>query len=293
MAQLPVCHGLGYQRHRAFDVKGGCLVPITRQPSGVSLRPPRVVLNRTRKIGLCGAHMSSLQTCPWNDPSWELWGHASSRSYYSRELDRYFDLHPKSRWTKAGKKTALYPKWLAKNVVPIYMQEHFAEVPASIRYPKERILQEFRRYFTNHAAWMIALALTEGDVAEIGFFGVNYSHQSEYTLQRGSCEYWMGFAEGRGIKLVIPPGSSLLAEPAKLYGYESHDEHGQLIPEYKERKLKRGEEDKGIVPIIPGAMPRLAEPPKELLEDIALEEKENPRPEWAKPENRFFKFKVA
>jgi hypothetical protein len=91
-----------------------------------------------------------------------------------------------------------------------------------VRYPKERVLAEFPRYFTSHAAWMIALALTEG-VTHLGFFGIHYALDEEHKKQRSGCEFWMGVAIGRGVQIVNPPGSPLMREPGWLYGYESHE----------------------------------------------------------------------
>lgn len=256
------------------------IVPAGRNP------PPAIRLpaaRTVRKIALCGSHSTSLADAPWDDPSWEFWGHASSRAWYRRTMDRYFDLHPPACWTKGGKKTGAYPKWLAKNTVPIYMQKRWPEVPASVQYPKGRILNEFayahrRRYFANHVAWMIALAITEG-VTHVGLFGVNYSAQSEYERQRGSAEYWLGQLDGRGVTLILPEQCDLLADPVPLYGYESHDEAtGLLRAEYKRKQWKP---EQTIEPIKPGETFTLAQPPKELLEQIAAEEAEHPRPEWA------------
>ncbi len=153
-------------------------------------------------------------------------------------MDRYFDLHPKACWMRNGKSGTGYPKWLAKNLVPIFMQHRYNDVPASIAYPKDQILSEFgdaRPYFTNQVAWMIALAMTEGATV-IGLWGINYGIETEYMIQRGSAEYWLGRAAERGIRIVLPPECTLLAQPALLYGYESHDETtGQLKEEYKQR----------------------------------------------------------
>lgn len=195
-------------------------------------------------------------------------------------MDRYFDLHPKQCWTRGGKKTALYPKWLAKNTIPIYMQDYDPEVPASIKYPKGRILAEFgdvRPYFTNHIAWMIALALTEG-VTTIGLWGVNYAVESEYNTQRGSAEFWLGIAAGRGVRIVLPEQCTLLRDPAQLYGYDSHLANGALREEYKRKIWKPSET---IEPIMPGQPFKRAEPPEYLKAEIALEEEDYPRPEWA------------
>lgn len=236
---------------------------------------PRAGLGRTRKIGLLGSHSASLKWCPWDDPSWELWGHSSSRGWYRRPPERYFDLHPTVCWTRGGKKGAAYPKWLAQNTVPIYMQERRAEVPASMRYPKEQVLMQFRGYIGSHAAWMMALALMEG-VTHLGFFGVSYTDDDgpERFTQRGSTEYWMGFAEGRGVQLVLPDGCTLLREPTALYGYQSHDEKGDLVPAYQSKytRIVTPSESKTFLPN------EIEPPPADLVAAIAQEQLDYPKP---------------
>lgn len=239
--------------------------------------PPRVVAARMgRKVALCGSHSASLVDAPWLDPSWEFWGHASSRGWYRRQMDRFFDVHPKACWDRGGKKGNGYIKWLAKNTVPIYMQKRHPEVPASIEYPKGRILMEFsdaRRYFTNHAAWMIALALTEG-VSTIGLFGINYGTESEYQSQRGSCEYWLGRAAGMGVRIILPEQCTLLRDPAALYGYESHDEQtGKLKDAYRSKIWRK-------TPVEQRSDGEFKFPP-EIQAQIEKEEMEFPRPEWS------------
>jgi hypothetical protein len=176
-------------------------------------------LGRLRKIAIIGA-AHTVDFTPWYDPTWEIWAHSTVYPLCKR-VDRYFDLHP-WKWI-TGKKVPGYVEWLTSIKTPVYMQRKFPAVPASVRYPKERILSEYRRYFTSQAAWMMALALSEG-VTHLGFFGIHYALDEEHKKQRAGCEYWMGVCEGRGVQLVLPPGSPLLRQPGWLYGYESHDE---------------------------------------------------------------------
>lgn len=254
---------------------------VSFKPVVVRESPPRAVhaTRTTRKVAICGSHSATLVDAPWDDPSWEWWGHASARAWYQRSMDRYFDLHPKACWSRTDVKRVHYPRWLAKNTVPIYMQERYEAVPASVRYPKGRILQEFgqpRAYFTNHTAWMIALALSEG-VTAFGLFGVSYQTESEYVIQRGSCEYWLGRAQERGVQIILPEQCKLLADPALLYGYESHDEvTGVLRDEYRRKAWKPAQT---IAPGAPGI--ERAIPPLEIAVQIAQEEAEEPRPDWA------------
>ena len=254
---------------------------LVKPPVEVLVRPPRAISRTTRKVGLIGSHMPSLTDCPWKDQSWELWAHASSRSFYKREPDVFFEMHSRERWIRSGKKGSSYFKWLQRNTVPMYMQKRHEDIPAAIEYPLGRVLQEFaqgRPYFTNTIAYMIALALTEG-VTHLGLWGVNYSAQSEYGIQRGCAEYWLGRAIQADVHVILPEQCSLLKEPALLYGYESHDEQGILVKEYMPKVFKPAET---ITPLRPGEKFEKAQPPEWLRKEIEQEEADYPRPEWAK-----------
>lgn len=66
------------------------------------------------------------------------------------------------------------------------------------------------------------------------------SHNSEYALQRPSCEYFIGWARARGIVVHIPAQSDLLCCPY-IYGYEDEKvdkftaKLDQLLKEQQER----------------------------------------------------------
>lgn len=197
-----------------------------------------VGLGRLRKIALCG-NASTLAEAPLHDETWEIWAHASSRMHLrDSRVDRFFDLHPRSFWGPGKKWDPEYVEWLTRQPVPIYMQRRHADVPASVKYPKDRVMAEFGRYFTSQAAWMIALALTEG-VTHLGLYGIHYATDSEYVTQRAGCEYWLGVAFGRGVQIVIPHGNPILKTPHLLYGYESHNDgalHACYRPDLKEQR---------------------------------------------------------
>ena len=208
---------------RASDVK-------SRPP--VARRPVLAGIGRLRKVAFLGG-AKSLAFTPWHDPTWELWAHASCRHLCKRDPDLLFDLHPPVLWRDPSKKTwdPKYAKWLTTNRVPIMMQDVYADVPGSIKYPFDTMITEFPRgYMTNHLAYMTALALMEG-VTHLGIFGCDYNTQSEYGPQRGGAEYWLGVAEGRGVHVQIAPQCDLLGRPALLYGYESHPK-GKRDPSY-------------------------------------------------------------
>lgn len=62
---------------------------------------------------------------------------------------------------------------------------------------------------------VIGLTTTTGTVIVEGFA----SHNSEYSIQRPSCEYFIGVAQARGIKVYIPPEADL-CKTLFLYGYQ-------------------------------------------------------------------------
>ncbi len=72
---------------------------------------------------------------------------------------------------------------------------------------------------------VIALAVEEG-FGEIGLFGVdlNLGTARERTLERLCVLWWLGYAQGKGVKVTVPFGSSLLDHPLR-YGYDYHTEN--------------------------------------------------------------------
>jgi hypothetical protein len=224
------------------------MIRLAQGPVGGTVyhRPPYF---KGKKLGLIG-RTENIKYAPWHDPSWILVSHTSARPLCKREPDWYFDLHRPECFRTEGKQwnTKFYT-WLQRLQVPIFMQEEWPEIPMAVRYPIERILQEFRAYFTNHCSYMIALAMTEG-VETVGLFGCQYGADSEYSTQRGSLEYWLGRFEQAGGQVILPvKHNTVLGFPSKLYGYESHDDKGNLIDEYKPRKVTMEKATKsGIVP---------------------------------------------
>lgn len=197
---------------------------------------------KTKKLGLLGS-TDSLACAPWHDPSWTLAAHPCCRKDCKREPDWYFDMHVRKQFQDVKKSWHPdYYEWLTHLQTPVFMQEAFPDVPMAVRYPKERILAEFRPYFTNHCAYMIALAMTEG-VTHIGLFGCQYAGGGEREKQRESLLYWLGRFEQNGGTVVIPSKSNTLFQ-MPLYGYASHDpETGKLVKAYAAPKKITVEKD--------------------------------------------------
>ena len=117
------------------------------------------------------------------------------------------------------------------------MQKHFDDIPCSVPFPRFELEEKYGAYFTNTISWEIALALHIG-VDEIHIYGVNMATDIEYQSQRPSCEYYIGLARGKGVKVYIPPESDLL-KAFYSYGFED----GELS--YMSQRLKKMEEEQG------------------------------------------------
>lgn len=209
--------------------------------STVDTVPEELVPEVPRKLAMIGKAPSSLALAPYKDETWEVWilntlGHLNEVPRW----DRQFELHD-LELTKA-KEYGDYYQWLERQTRPVFLRD---TPPASfkhgIRYPLGEIQQHFahlagRNYLTNTVSLMVALALYEHDhglpVGEIGLWGVDMAQHalrgaghvgwftSEYARQRPSVEYWLGVADGRGIKVTIPQQSDIL-KAACIYGYHT------------------------------------------------------------------------
>ena len=107
-------------------------VVIRRESPPPSYEPPG--LGRLRKIALIGT-APTMWFAPFHDPSWEIWAH-NSAAHVCPRVDRIFDLHPRDFIEKPKVWMKDYLKWLQRCPVPLYMQEHYADIPQSIRYPR-------------------------------------------------------------------------------------------------------------------------------------------------------------
>lgn len=111
---------------------------------------------------------------------------------------------------------------------PIYTSFPELEYPAMIPYPLAKVVQRFNSlYFTTTPPYAAALAGVE-DWDEVTFYGMDYTWPSVAGAESGrACmEYWLGRLESNGIKIRVPPTSSLVdarlnsRDNIKLYGFD-------------------------------------------------------------------------
>lgn len=167
------------------------------------------------KVAIVGSADTSRDLAPYADESWDIWT-LNDMYKVAPRMDRTFQLHDPDRVRQLDPEGWTF---ITTTQVPVWMHRPVPEVSTAQQYPTETIVKEFGRYFTNSISWMIALAIYEG-ADEIGVWGVDMAHGTEYAAQRPSCEYFLGIAKGRGIPLHLPEVSDLL-KCRELYGLES------------------------------------------------------------------------
>lgn len=183
-----------------------------------------------RKVIIVGFAESTRQLVPFSRTDYEVWGLNElyrapwDGRYGQPRWDRWFEMHRPSQ-ADFKHRSQEHFKYLSKLSCPVFMADRVPEVPNSVRYPIEAVEAAFcnmppkaNRYFTNTISYQIALAILEG-YGEIRIYGVDMAQASEYGVERPSCEWWMGVAFGRGIKLWLPDACDML-KTAYLYGIE-------------------------------------------------------------------------
>lgn len=171
-----------------------------------------------RKIAIIGKCSSTRSDAPIFDPSWEVWALAWDPLPVAH---RYFELHESWRFHRGDKDDAeAHTNWIKSQRVPVYMRQTEGDVPASVAYPFDDVEKIIRKsmqgfvYLESSIAYMLALAMLEEwerpDNLRVGIWGVDMGTTTEYAYQRPNMEYLIGKAEGRGMKVWVPPQSSLL-----------------------------------------------------------------------------------
>lgn len=92
------------------------------------------------------------------------------------------------------------------------------EIIDQSNYTLEEIITKYNsRFFTNSISYMIAYAIYHG-FKKIDLYGVDMDGNGEYSFERPSVTYWIGFARGLSIEVNI---ASFIDDPLFLYGFEN------------------------------------------------------------------------
>lgn len=160
------------------------------------------------KIAVVGAHHATKLLAPYDDGAWAVWSCSPFNESELPRQDAWFELH------ELGALQDIYLAWL-RDLPRVYMRQHYPDIPGSLPYPLEDVLDRFGPYFlTGTLSYMLALALLYRP-NEIGLWGI--SDCPEYAHQRPSLLYFVQRAREQGVTVTAP--KHLINQP-KLYALE-------------------------------------------------------------------------
>ena len=142
----------------------------SKKQEGFKLRVPAD--ERTKdKCAIVGFTDHRVQALQLGD-EWELWGINELHRVPGCDWEkfaRWFEVHPR----KDIDADAQHIETMGKMDIPIYMQVRHADIPASVPFPREAIMEHFGvDYFTSSIAWQMAMAIMMG-FKEIHVYGVD------------------------------------------------------------------------------------------------------------------------
>ena len=209
----------GMERGLDHDMTGHSAIPVPKDKTGKNNEG--VVLPCQKEMLAILGTAGSLPMAPFAAPDWEIWAVAQCQTYpVWKRSDILFELHTPGYWKDPG-----ITERIRKFDGPVYMQDHYKEIPNSVKFPLE-VVKPYRKYHTTSITYMLALAyhsfVTTQKPSSVSLFGVHMSSREEYTEQRPCCEYWLGRMEGAGMSIDLAPGGSILGSDG-LYGYEGYN----------------------------------------------------------------------
>jgi len=148
--------------------------------------------------------------------------------YIRQDIDLIWEMHKIENFSTDQMRHIKLSEELS---IPIMMPEKYDEIKYSMEFPLERISKKFNSdYFMTAIAYMVAYAIDLG-YKEIDMWGCNMGGIGEnYKNARACVEYWIGKAEGSGMKVNLHGKHNRLLKTfdRRLYGY---DDKFQWMPE--------------------------------------------------------------
>jgi len=136
----------------------------------------------------------------------EVWGLNAIRPKWVKRWDRMFNLHTYENLTRYKWPVEIEQKWSEDNPdTPFYVMPPWprGSLVNGIDFPRAAMGKAMPRgdYHCGSFDWMVAVAVFWG-FEEIELHGVSLLTSDEPISARPCLEYWCGYAEGRGIKVV-------------------------------------------------------------------------------------------
>ena len=192
-------------------------------------------MKANNKVALLGT-LGGFKRAPFHDSSWDKWALNTMYEVLTvaelESVSRWFELHPHTALTQSRRPDS---HWLTLDAlnIPIYSFYELPNIRNQCLFPLEDIERTFSpfgaSYFACTFSYQIALAIMEG-YTTIGIYGAPLTYAREGLVERPCVERWLGFAEGRGLSVVVEHD-----EPEGLYrhaGRYAKDDHKERYGAY-------------------------------------------------------------
>lgn len=211
------------------DAASTPLAPACARVKIVDAADGRVVCDPPRRklaIAAFGPSLAAIHQLQ-ADPSWEIWGLNNgyqNRHMYTNDgflrVDRWWEMHPMRVQPKDDE------TWMRVCPVPIYVLDlkdanPGGQMPNAVQFPLKRceaLVNLPGPWFASTFAYQIALAILEG-FTTIAILGCDFGSAREWLFERANLLWWVGFAAGRGVQILLPHDSTLMQHP-QYYGYD-------------------------------------------------------------------------
>lgn len=175
-------------------------------------------------VAIIGSHPRTRGDFDFNREDADIWVfNEALRTPWCKRADAVFQMHSPVIWrSSTNRNDPNHYEWLQATDIPVYMQDKFEDVPASIKFPLNEIIADLFGdykpipYVTSSVSYALALAVYL-KYKKIEVYGVEMETNTEYGHQRIGVAFWIGIAIGRGIEIDFHSDSIL---NAPLYGYE-------------------------------------------------------------------------
>ena len=158
------------------------------------------------KVAIVGTAPSTFPMAPWDDPEWEIWCLNDMHVVPLKRWDRWFQVHPYNDLdfgTSAGaglsghviddrSDAEKHIEWAKGQSKPIYcMAPDHHLFKRGVAIPKEEMIERYGTFFLSSAvAWMMAVAIDENGITDLGLYGVDMAETSEYAHMKPGVKFF-------------------------------------------------------------------------------------------------------
>jgi len=171
------------------------------------------------KIAIIGNQILNSGPIP---PGYTKWGF----NRQIKEADYWFDIHRKTCEHLTDKSD--YGKFIKEKGNKAFLSFDNPNFPKAEHFPWEQLVYKHGALFTNSVDWLMAYAITLKPKV-ILLYGITIHPEDNHAFCRPGNEYFIGFARGQGIEVIIPSTSWLCRPEYITPEYYIGLDHGRGI----------------------------------------------------------------